>query len=94
MTREEQILEYADSFKGKGMESEELKEIIRLAIIDGAKWADNHPIKPFPPSNLDEAAWKPSEEHFQGLRRAITKAEKGSDAWNSLTDLYEHLKKL
>lgn len=38
--------------------------------------------------------WKPSEEHFQGLRRAITKAEKGSDAWNSLTDLYEQLKKL
>lgn len=39
-------------------------------------------------------SWKPSEEHFQGLRRAITKAEKGSDAWNSLTDLYEQLKKL
>lgn len=38
--------------------------------------------------------WKPSEEHFQGLRRAITKAENGSDAWNSLKDLYEHLQKL
>lgn len=38
--------------------------------------------------------WKPSKEHFQGLRRAITKAEKGSYAWNSLTDLYEQLKKL
>ena len=33
MTREEQIVEYANSFKGKGMENEELKEIIQLAII-------------------------------------------------------------
>ena len=56
MTREEEILEYANSFKGKDMESEELKEIIRLAIIDGAKWADRHPIKFSLPSNLDEAA--------------------------------------
>lgn len=58
MTREEQILEYANSFKGKGMEIEELKEIIRLAIIDGAKWADNHPMKSSIPSNLDEAELK------------------------------------
>ena len=43
MTREEEILNYANSFKGKGMENEELKEIIRLAIIDGAMWADKHP---------------------------------------------------
>ena len=45
MTREEEILEYANTFKGKGMESEELKEIIRLAIIDGATWADENPRK-------------------------------------------------
>lgn len=44
MTREEQIFEYANSFKGKGIENDELKEIIRLAIIDGAKWADANPI--------------------------------------------------
>ena len=40
MTRKEEILNYVNSFKGKGMENEELKEIIRLAIIDGAMWAD------------------------------------------------------
>lgn len=56
MTREEQIVEYANSFKGKGIESNELKEIIRLAIIDGAKWADAHPQEPSLPSNIDEAA--------------------------------------
>lgn len=38
--------------------------------------------------------WKPREEHFQGLRRAIKNAEKGSDAWNALTDLYADLQKL
>lgn len=38
--------------------------------------------------------WKPREDHFQGLRRGIMKMEKGSDAWNSLTDLYEQLEKL
>lgn len=43
MNREEEILEYSKTFKGKGMENEELKEIIRLAIIDGALWADKHP---------------------------------------------------
>ena len=43
MTRNEQIKTYANSFKGKGVENEELKELIRLAIIDGAKWADAHP---------------------------------------------------
>ncbi len=56
MTRTEQIVEYANSFKGKGMENDELKEIIRLAIIDGAKWADENPVQPSLPSNLDEAA--------------------------------------
>lgn len=58
MTREEQIMEYANSFKGKGVESDELKEIIRLAIIDGAKWADAHPKEYSLPSDLDEAAEK------------------------------------
>ena len=56
MTREEQIVEYANSFKGKGMENDELKEIIQLAIIDGAKWADANPVQPSLPSNLKEAA--------------------------------------
>lgn len=55
MTREEQIMEYANSFKGKGMENEELKDIIKLAIIDGAKWADANPVQPALPSNLDDA---------------------------------------
>ena len=58
MTREEQIVEYANSFKGKGIESDELKEIVRLAIIDGAKWADAHPQEPSLPSNLDEAEFE------------------------------------
>lgn len=40
MARKEEIANYAQSFKGKGMEIEELKDIIRLAIIDGALWAD------------------------------------------------------
>ena len=43
---------------------------------------------------LDEHHWKPREDHFQGLRRGIMKMTKGSDAWNSLTDLYEQLQKL
>ena len=38
--------------------------------------------------------WKPSEEHFQGLRRAILKADTGSDAERTLKDIYEQLKKL
>lgn len=61
MTREEQIFEYANSFKGKGIESDELKEIIRLAIIDGAKWADANPIyKEL--KGLDEAAEKIADQ--------------------------------
>ena len=45
MTRHEEILEYANTFKGEGTEREELEEVIRLAIIDGALWADEHPRK-------------------------------------------------
>ena len=44
MTRKEEIINYANSFKGEGVENEELKETIRLAIIDGALWADEHPV--------------------------------------------------
>jgi hypothetical protein len=58
------------------------KNPIRVEIINFL-----HSLRPQP-------HWKPSEYHLQGMRRAIIKAEKGSDAWNSLTDLYEHLKNL
>lgn len=40
MARKEERLKYALSFEGKGMENEELKENIQLAILDGAVWAD------------------------------------------------------
>ena len=40
MKRKEERLKYALSFKGQGMENEELKENIQLAILDGAVWAD------------------------------------------------------
>lgn len=53
MTREEQIVNYAKSFKWKGVESEELKETLRLAIIAGAVWADRHPIE-LPSEDLEE----------------------------------------
>jgi len=43
MARKEEIINYANSFKGNGTENEELKEVIRLAIIDGAMWADENP---------------------------------------------------
>ena len=43
MTRQEQIIDYANSFKGYGIENEELKETIRMAVIDGALFADAHP---------------------------------------------------
>ena len=43
MTRIEQIINYANSFSGKCVENEELKETIRMAVIDGAEWADAHP---------------------------------------------------
>ena len=43
MKRQEQIIDYANSFKGIGVENEELKETIRMAVIDGAEWADAHP---------------------------------------------------
>lgn len=59
-------MEYANSFEGKGVESDELKEIIRLAIIDGAKWADAHPKEPSLPSDLDEAAQKVEDYYDVG----------------------------
>ena len=40
MTRQEERVQYAMSFQGKGMENEELKDTIRLAILDGTIWAD------------------------------------------------------
>ena len=40
MTRREERLKYAMSFKGKDIDIEELKDNIRLAILDGATWAD------------------------------------------------------
>ena len=41
MTRKEERVKYAMSLQCKGMEDEELKEIFRLAVLDGAKWADS-----------------------------------------------------
>ena len=41
MTRREERIKYTQTFKGKDVENEELKDIIRLAILDGAIWADN-----------------------------------------------------
>jgi GNAT superfamily N-acetyltransferase len=38
--------------------------------------------------------WKPIEEHLQALRRAIKKADVGSDTERWLNDLYNDLKKL
>ena len=43
MKRQEQIIDYTNSFSGKCVENEELKETIRMAVIDGAEWADAHP---------------------------------------------------
>lgn len=57
MTRKEEIINYAKSYQGKGIESEELKDIIKLAIIDGALWADAHP------------KWKPSNEQMEALSK-------------------------
>lgn len=75
MKRKEEIVNYAKSFKGKGMENEELKDIIRLAIIDGALWADktmldkvcewlkyNLPYSSKPPYQLIEDLRKAMEE--------------------------------
>ena len=39
-TSKDERIKYAMSFKGKGMENEELKDTIRLAILDGTTWAD------------------------------------------------------
>lgn len=41
--RTEEIINYAKSFKGKMVDNEELKELVRLGIIDGAMWADSNP---------------------------------------------------
>ncbi len=59
MERLDEIINYSKSFKGKGMENEELKEIIRLAIIDGAIWADTHP------------KWTPTDEQMEALYNSI-----------------------
>lgn len=40
MTRKEERVKYAMSLQCKGMEDEEQKEIFRLAVLDGAVWAD------------------------------------------------------
>lgn len=83
MTREEQIIKYANSFKGKGIESDELKEIIRLAIIDGAKWADAHPQESSLPDNLDEAAHKyaDSEDPTCPCEECLIKTFKAGAEW-------------
>ena len=72
--RDEEIVQYAMSFKGKDVEDEELKEIIRLAIIDGAKWADEHPRKGM--VDIDKVCkylWedKYSKEQIEKLRKAM-----------------------
>ena len=56
MTRDKEILAYAKSFQGKGMENDELREIIQLAIIDGAKWADSHSQQQQLSSDVKESA--------------------------------------
>jgi hypothetical protein len=60
---------------------------------DGIQFAERFRWKPSE-DGIQQPHWKPREDHFQGLRRGIMKVEKGSDAWNSLTDLYEQLEKL
>ena len=60
---------------------------------DGIQFAERFRWKPGE-DGIQQPHWKPREDHFQGLRRGIMKVEKGSDAWNSLTDLYEQLEKL
>ena len=60
---------------------------------DGIQFAERFRWKPSE-DGIQQPHWKPREDHFQGLRRGIMKVKKGSDAWNSLTDLYEQLEKL
>lgn len=79
MTRKEEIINYAKSYQGKGVESEELKDIIKLAIIDGALWADAHP------------KWKPSDEQMEIIYKY---AEQNNYDGSVLTSLYRDLKKL
>lgn len=82
MTRKEEILNYANSFKGKGADSEELKEVIRLAIIDGATWADANP------------KWKPSDEQIKALEVAIKSELMTGFQERALTSLLEQLRAL
>ena len=77
MTREEQIVEYANSFKGKGIESDDLKEIIRLAIIDGAKWADAHPQEPSLPDNINKVAQKLEDYYDVGEEHGYLYCHRG-----------------
>ena len=60
-----------------------LKEVIRLAIIDGATWSDANP------------KWKPSEEQMKALAEALSLAKNcGEESAFDLRTLYEQLKKL
>lgn len=73
MTRKEEILNYTKSFKGKGVENEELKDIIRLAILDGALWADRTMIDKvceWLKGNLPYSA-KPPYQVIEDLRKAM-----------------------
>lgn len=40
MSRSEERVQHAMSFEGKDIESDELRETIRLAILEGSIWAD------------------------------------------------------
>lgn len=75
MTRTEEILNYANSFKGKGMENEELKEIIRLAIIDGATWADQTFIEKacqwFKSLDDSEIVYNTTEDFINAFRKVM-----------------------
>lgn len=82
MTRKEEILNYANSLKGKGVKNEKIKEVVRLAIIDGATWADAYP------------KWKPSDEQITWLYRAADNASKDSRMKQVLNELLSDLKKL
>ena len=69
MARKDERLKYALSFKGKGMENEELKENIQLAILDGAVWADKTMIDKaceWITQHIEEERYKtPDEESYR-----------------------------
>lgn len=78
-----------------------LERLIRYNVPEGQYgWIDGHigkfvtKLEAISMLKSLRPSWKPSEEHLQGLRRALTHVRQGSDAWNSLSDLYEHLQKL